>query len=113
MERTYKVITLSDDFFGDCEKFIIKTKNKILNKFLSSNYSPLIPGFEKVISGESDFKEAKGCGFRVQVSKDITKIYDEHSKNKEYFEIATDELLNIMNEYEALMEAYEKNKLNY
>lgn len=113
MERIYKVLTLSDDIFGDYEILVIKTKNKILNKFLSSNFSTLIPGFKKVINGESDFKEAIGSGFRVQVSKDITKIYDERSKNKEYFEIATDELVNIMNEYEALLEAFEKNKWNY
>ena len=113
MERTYKVLTLSDDIFGDYETLVIKTKNKILNKFLSSNYSLLIPGFKEVISGESEFKEAIGSGFRIQVSKDITKIYDLRSKNKEYFEIPTDELLNIMNEYDVLIQAFEKNKWNY
>ena len=113
MERIYKVLTASDDIFGDYERLVIKTKNKILNKFLSSNYSTLIPGFKKVIKGESDFKEAIGSGFRLQVSKNITKIYDERSKNKECFKIETTELVNIMNEYEALKYAFEDNKWKY
>lgn len=108
MKRNYKVITLSNND----EILAIQTENELLNTMLFTDYSTLKTYFEKVISGQSDFEEGTGNVCRVEISKELTKIYDVLSEKEEYFEISTNEIGKILKEYGALLDAFEKCKNN-
>lgn len=104
MERIYKVIKLSNDN----EILVIETKDKMLNTMLTTDLSTLSPSFEKVISGQSDFEDVTGNVCRVQISKNLTKIYDTLSENEKYSEIPTEVIGKLIKEYEALLNSFMK-----
>ena len=101
--RFYKTIQI-----GKKERLLIEFKEnkyEILSTFLESDVSPFEEwiklGFDRVLSGESEYEEVNGNVCCAEISPKTTKVYDNLAEDAmgDWCEVDTKELRQLIDEW--------------